>query len=637
MKKETEEKTEKEAQGIPTWHEGERGRSRKRHQPEKKGALPLLGRGLLIMVMLAALGAGSFYIFQVQKYKTVFLPNTTVNGFDVSGLDLQEAMARIETGVADYKLTLLERGGESEEIKGSEIGLSMQFGSGLSELLEGQNTWRWPGFLHEPVAGEIETSVVFDESLLDLRLSALRALDESNWQEPENAKISGYDAQAKGYSVIPAWPGTEILAGNVKQAVAAAVPKLKTEIDLDAEGCYMRAAVTEVDASLTAAVEELNRYTGAVIHYTFGDSVETLDGDTIHEWLSVDGTVVTLDEELAAAYVKGLAERYNTSGKEKKLMTSYGEEVSITRGNYGWKINEKKETEALLAAVRAGETQTREPEYSQRAAAYGEKDYGDTYVELNLTTQHLFFYKDGELIVETDFVSGNEARGMATPAGAYFLFGHRRNAVLVGRDYRTPVSYWMPFNGGIGLHDANWRGRFGGTIYKRNGSHGCVNLPTKAARTIYDNIAIGDPVLCYHLDPAKPANVTVAAKETKAAAKSAATKAPAPAPTPAPGNPAPTPAPVPENPAPTETMPVSQETEAPAGPSITEGVPTNPAEESAAASSEGTGETGPVGPSVPAETEPTMPSITAGGDEESFGPGFMDIPRETTQEIGPGM
>ncbi|MCI8453722.1 MAG: L,D-transpeptidase family protein [Lachnospiraceae bacterium] len=630
MKKGTEEKAGKDEQGIPTWHEGERGRSRKRRQPKKKGVLPVLGRVLLVTAVSAVVGAGAFYIFQVQKYKTVFLPNTTVNGFDVSGLNLQEAMDKIETGVADYKLTLVERGGEREEIAGSEIGLSVRFGSGLSELLMRQDTWKWPAFLHEPVFGEIETSVVFDESLLDARLWELRALDEENWQEPESARISGYDAQTKGYSVVPAWPGTEIIAQNVKQAVAAAVPELKTEIDLDAEGCYMRAAVTEVDASLTAAVEELNRYTGAVINYTFGDETETLDGDTIHEWLSVDGTVVTLDEELAAAYVKGLSERYNTAGKEKKLMTSYGEEVTITRGNYGWKINEKKETEALLAAVRAGETQTREPEYSQRAAVYGEKDYGDTYVELNLTTQHLFFYKDGELIVETDFVSGNEARGMATPAGAYFLFGHRRNAVLVGRDYRTPVSYWMPFNGGIGLHDANWRGRFGGTIYKRNGSHGCVNLPTKAARTIYDNITIGDPVLCYHLDPAKPAEVTVAVKETKASPTKAAAKNPAPAPTPAP-------TPAPENPAPTETLPADQETQAPVGPSVTEETPANPAEESAAASSEGTGETLPVGPSVPAETEPTTPPITAGGDEESFGPGFMDIPQETTQEIGPGM
>ena len=106
-------------------------------------------------------------------------------------------------------------------------------------------------------------------------------------------------------------------------------------------------------------------------------------------------------------------------------------------------------------------------------------------MEVNLTAQHLFFYKDGKLLVESDFVSGNAARGWSTPSGAYPLTYKERNATLNGEGYSTPVSYWMPFNGGIGLHDASWRSSFGGTIYKTNGSHGCINLPP--------------PVLCYEL------------------------------------------------------------------------------------------------------------------------------------------
>ena len=97
-------------------------------------------------------------------------------------------------------------------------------------------------------------------------------------------------------------------------------------------------------------------------------------------------------------------------------------------------------------------------------------------------------------------MSGNAAKGWSTPAGAYSITYKQRNATLKGQGYATPVSYWMPFNGGIGLHDANWRKTFGGTIYKTNGSHGCVNLPPAVAKTIYENISAGDPVLCYHLD-----------------------------------------------------------------------------------------------------------------------------------------
>jgi lipoprotein-anchoring transpeptidase ErfK/SrfK len=56
----------------------------------------------------------------------------------------------------------------------------------------------------------------------------------------------------------------------------------------------------------------------------------------------------------------------------------------------------------------------------------------------------------------------------------------------------------MPFNGGIGIHDATWRRKFGGDIYKRDGSHGCINCPLSLAKTIYENIDVGTPIICYY-------------------------------------------------------------------------------------------------------------------------------------------
>ena len=69
--------------------------------------------------------------------------------------------------------------------------------------------------------------------------------------------------------------------------------------------------------------------------------------------------------------------------------------------------------------------------------------------------------------------------------------------VLNGPGYSSYVEYWMAFNGNIGLHDANWRNEFGGSIYRSNGSHGCVNLPTEAAKLIYETVSYGYPVVCY--------------------------------------------------------------------------------------------------------------------------------------------
>ena len=81
--------------------------------------------------------------------------------------------------------------------------------------------------------------------------------------------------------------------------------------------------------------------------------------------------------------------------------------------------------------------------------------------------------------------------------GIYPITFKKRNYTLVGEGYSSPVSYWIPFNKNVGLHDASWRSYFGGNIYKTNGSHGCVNLPTSVAKKIYKNVKKGEPVIVY--------------------------------------------------------------------------------------------------------------------------------------------
>ena len=233
--------------------------------------------------------------------------------------------------------------------------------------------------------------------------------------------------------------------------------------------------------------------------------LEVLDGTTISTWLS-EGTdeKVSIDEEEVLAFVKTLAKKYNTAYSPKELKTSYGTTVTITGGFYGWRIDNGGEVEQILADLKAGKDVEREPVYLTTANSHGEHDYGDSYVEINLTNQHLFLYKDGKLVVESDFVSGNLSKGHDTPTGAFGLTYKTMNAVLRGPDYETPVTYWMPFNGDVGMHDATWRNKFGGSIYKTSGSHGCINLPASAAKKIYETIDKGYAVLVYRMPGDNP-------------------------------------------------------------------------------------------------------------------------------------
>lgn len=549
-----------------------------------------------VVVLVGAVGGG-LYWHESLKYQTCFLPGTIVDGMDVTGKTASEVEDAIAEQLKGYTLTINGREELSESITGESVGLYAEFDDTLEKAVAAQKPMNWGKYRFGKAVNEVNTDALlhYNSEMLDEAVAGLSCMDRENMREPQDARISDYDSATGSYTIIKEDEGTELLEDKVKEAVASAIMSLSESVNLEEQGCYLSPAVTSGDEALNTACESMNRYVGAKITYKFGDRSETLSGNEIHNWLTVNGTSVGVSEAKAAEYVKNLASAYNTAYKPKTLKTSYGKNVTITTGSYGWKIDQTKETAALVSLIKNGEQTSREPEYSQKAASRSGNDYGNTYVEINLTAQHLYFYVDGKLLVQSDFVSGNAAKGWSTPAGAYALTYKQRNATLKGQGYATPVSYWMPFNGGIGLHDANWRKIFGGTIYKNKGSHGCINLPPAVAKTIYENISAGDPVLCYHLDGTESSSTGGTKKDGEAETTAPATTAPTTA-------------------APTTAAP-------------TTAAPSTAAPETTAA-----------GPSVPeTAAAETTPAVTAGGDKESFGPGFLQEPEGTTeQEIGPG-
>lgn len=242
----------------------------------------------------------------------------------------------------------------------------------------------------------------------------------------------------------------------------------------------------------------INRYVSTEITYDWNGQVEIVDGNLIHDWLSTEGNKVLIDAEAVRAYVELLAKRNDTYGKNRSFQTTSGNVLSLRSGAYGWKTDVEAETQALLEEIKKGKTRNKEPVYQSKGYVKGLNDIGSSYVEINLSTQHLFLYEKGIIIFEADFVSGNMANGSTTPAGVFGLTYKTTEATLQGEDYESFVHYWMPFNGNIGMHDATWRTEFGGDIYLTNGSHGCVNLPLESAAFLYNYLREGFPVVCYY-------------------------------------------------------------------------------------------------------------------------------------------
>jgi len=452
---------------------------------------------LLIIIIVIIFILISAYLLISYYYSTHFFINTVINGVDVSNMTAEQAEEAIHEEFKKYSLTLEGRNELTGQIQGKEFNIRAKFDGNLEDLLRAQNSFMWFSGLFKTSIMEIPTIPEYDEELLKNLVLTLPFFDEKNVIEPVDAYISEY-IEGKGYEIIPEVPGTKVIFNKLFEVVKKSINNLESMISLEEDDCYYKPKLTSDSPSLIKTVNELNKIVGAEIIYEFGEDTEIVDGAKISQWLSVsDNGSVILDESGVKEFVDYIGKTYNTFGKTRKFKTSYGTEINVKGGDYGWWLNRPLEVTELMELILAGEKVKREPAYYQKARQYGEDNIGDTYVEVSLATQHLFFYKNGKLILESDFVSGNLAKGHGTPTGTYPIKYKQRKATLTGDDYSVPVEYWMPFNGDIGFHDAWWRKEFGKNIYKTDGSHGCINLPANAAKIMYENIEPGVAVVVY--------------------------------------------------------------------------------------------------------------------------------------------
>ncbi|MCI8511640.1 MAG: L,D-transpeptidase family protein [Lachnospiraceae bacterium] len=467
----------------------------------KKVWKKFLPAGLAILWLAAVMPQAALAAAKEETDR--FVHGTRVNNVSVSGMTIEEARHQIEQYYKGYyTLKIQDAEGREASIKDTDIGYQLTVTGDLNEVLQqvnengrksgpGEANYYWVG---------VETS--FDEAKLQSILAGLPFVTEA--RPTTDAYISPYE-EGKEFSIIPETVGTELEMERFAAVVKTALNEQRTVLKLQEEDCYKKVRVSSTDETLNRMLDTMNRFREVTITYSFGDRQEILSGEEIAKWVKgTSGTDIQVDEAMAAAYVQRLSETYDTYGRPHPFHTTAGNDIAVN-GNYGWQIDQAAETAALVAAVKTCQSQTREPAYVRTAASRSGNDYGLTYVEVDLANQHLYLYENGTCIVECPIVTGNVSRGHTTPEGLYTLNYKERNRVLRGKkladgsyEYESPVKYWMPFNGGIGLHDANWRGKFGGTIYRTSGSHGCVNMPPQSAAVVYEHVYKGIPVICHN-------------------------------------------------------------------------------------------------------------------------------------------
>lgn len=226
------------------------------------------------------------------------------------------------------------------------------------------------------------------------------------------------------------------------------------------------------------------------------DNALTLGWNDIKEYVVYDGTL-NVDSDVYDELAKKVADSYNTVGAERHLDTPVGK-IDVAGGTYGWDVDVERESTFLQKSIEKRESvEDRTPAFAQ--TAYG-KDYaddvGNKYVLVSIEKQHVWNIVNGKIKKESDCVTGTKGKH-DTPTGVYRITEILpKGKVLKGEDYSTPVNKWIRLtNSGIGLHDAEWRGTFGGNIYEWSGSHGCINLPYDFANYLCEKLKVGMPVI----------------------------------------------------------------------------------------------------------------------------------------------
>lgn len=434
------------------------------------------------------------YLLISLYFSNHFFLGTSINGVRVSLKSYNNADRLIMDHVEDYKLSLLERNGVTEIITGQQIELRYNKDSSIRAVFKLQNQLLWPAMLFKKQCYNIKDLISCNEALLKDKIDKLNCFNK-DIIEPRDVSF----IYSKGiYHIQKEINGNKVNEEKLAALVNKYIVTGKTELHLDKEQCYYKPKFTLHNRKTLITRDILNKYVSAKIKYKFDHKYELIDGNVINRWLSVDDNLeVRINKKAVNDYVKWLANKYDTVGIVRSFTTTTGKTVEVTGGLYGWKINQKAEAKALINNISQADIIVKEPIYEQRAVFRGENDIGNSYIEINITKQHVWLYKNGKLITHSDVVTGNPGRGNATVTGTYFVIYKDKDSVLSGPGYDAKVTYWMPFYGNMGLHDASWRSAFGGEIYKRNGTHGCVNAPVYLAKKVFENIEEGIPVIIY--------------------------------------------------------------------------------------------------------------------------------------------
>lgn len=490
----------------------------------KKKSIKLLVVLACVLMALGMAGCGK------KAYKT-FPEKYKLASVDVGGMTADEAKKAIKTAVGKYKISV-KLDDASFDMTAKDLGLKYNDKADLQELINAANKDKKPEkqvkLFKMDKSDELETALVdsYITAKTQSQSDATAQSDtdaEANDDEQKKAEADtqtfdirsivpyratiAYNAEAGQFEGVDGVSGDAPVYDNAATNLTSAVKELKDKVELTSATGYVDGEKAADSEQVKKALKGANAYLDVTVTCNFtpatGEAAtETVGKDQIAQWLIVgnDGLSVSLDGENMATYCTELAKKHDVSKKKTgQFKTTGGSVINVPVTSSGQTVDGNKLYEAIAEAINNKKSATVEAVYSEaKEEETGEYvTYGGNYCEVDLTNQMVYVYKNGELVVSSQCVTGCISKGHGTPTGVYSIFSRDKDRYLRGDGYKSWVNFFIPFNGGIGFHDASWRSSFGGNIYLYSGSHGCINMPYSAAKKLYENVTLDEKVIVY--------------------------------------------------------------------------------------------------------------------------------------------
>jgi hypothetical protein len=485
-------------------------RSDKKNDPNRRKKIVKYSVIATVALLLATYFGGMVY------YNNKYLPNTYINAQNVSNRSIinseEEKLQVLEKDILTFK-TPEHPEGKKVSIYNSPIKVEY---NPIDLANQNNNPWQW-------------LSSLFGEKKYQMKLAIRDQNDIENWLKiqgvtnndnrivPESASL-GFENNK--VIIKPENEGNAIDEEKAKNKLISSIEAGNFEIDFREEKKKVerdQLSIKKLQSEVSQIVETETFIKGPKENMKV-EPEEKFNALKINP----DDTIEYKKDEISK-----IVGKYNQLMREKEGVSSEAINLKVSSGNIQGsdKLVKSDQLEENKSIPQIGNAilDSKQDIPVQTVSKFANKiKYNDTavldgmFAEVNLNDQKTYIYKDGELIFQTQVVTGRSEtinkdgksvpptptnKGLFRVIGKYTDFTLDSSTVNVSDVYREKVRYWIPFDPvGIGFHDLQAREnnasvppdqRFAADRYKQNGSHGCINTPLGNVEKMYNILQNG--------------------------------------------------------------------------------------------------------------------------------------------------